>query len=233
MTGPRPAGNEARDPDSPKLSHTRSAECGKAQGMGMLRIGIVGCGTIGSALARAIDEGRIPALLTGLANRTRGRAEGLARSLRAAPPVLDVQWLARASDLVVEAARGKALCERLRRPEPCGRGSGSDSRADPGCTGRRVQPAPDRSPRRIRSADDRDRGCSLDHEPPDGAALDLFLDRVPGRLRVDRMEEGPRANVTAEGARQIPSRPTSVPGEICEEETLQASSRSGVLVRRQ
>ena len=77
----------------------------------MLTIGIVGCGTIGSALARAIDEGRIPALLTGLANRTRTRAEALARSLRATPPVLDVQGLVRASNLVVEAATGKVLEE--------------------------------------------------------------------------------------------------------------------------
>jgi aspartate dehydrogenase len=77
----------------------------------MLPIGIVGCGTIGSALARAIDEGRIPALLVGLANRTRGRAEELAGSLRTAPPVLDLRGLVRASDLVVEAATGKALEE--------------------------------------------------------------------------------------------------------------------------
>lgn len=47
-----------------------------------MAIGIVGCGTIGTALARAIDEGRIPALLSGLANRTQARAEALARSLR-------------------------------------------------------------------------------------------------------------------------------------------------------
>lgn len=77
----------------------------------MLAIGIVGCGTIGSALARAIDEGRIPALLAGLASRTRARAEALAGSLRTVPPVLDLQGLVRISDLVVEAATGQALEE--------------------------------------------------------------------------------------------------------------------------
>jgi aspartate dehydrogenase len=75
----------------------------------MLAMGIVGCGTIGSALARAVDDGKIPARLAGLATRTRDRAEALARSLRAVPPVLDVPELVRASDLVVEAATGKAL----------------------------------------------------------------------------------------------------------------------------
>ncbi len=79
--------------------------------MSQLNIGIVGCGTIGSAVARAIDEERIPAQLAALANRTRGRAEELARSLRTPPPVLDVAAVVRASDLVVEAATGGALEE--------------------------------------------------------------------------------------------------------------------------
>lgn len=79
--------------------------------MSLLNIGIIGCGTIGSAVARAIDEGRIPARLAALANRTPARAEELARSLRTPPPVLDVAALVRASDLVVEAATGTALEE--------------------------------------------------------------------------------------------------------------------------
>ncbi len=75
----------------------------------MLKIGIVGCGTIGSAIARAVDDGKIPAHLAGLANRTRGRAVALATTLRASPPVLDLPALVAASDLVVEAATGRAL----------------------------------------------------------------------------------------------------------------------------
>ncbi|HSB68004.1 MAG TPA: aspartate dehydrogenase [Candidatus Methylomirabilis sp.] len=75
----------------------------------MLGIGIVGCGTIGSALARAIEAGKIPARLAGLATRTRARAEELARALRLPPPVLDLPDLVRASDLVLEAATGKSL----------------------------------------------------------------------------------------------------------------------------
>jgi aspartate dehydrogenase len=79
--------------------------------MASLKIGIVGCGTIGTALARAMDDGRIPARLAGLANRTRTRAEALARSLRASPPVLTLPELVQVSDCVVEAATGDALQE--------------------------------------------------------------------------------------------------------------------------
>jgi len=77
----------------------------------MVRIGIVGCGTIGSALARAITEGGIPARLAGLCSRTPARAEALARSLQPVPPVLPLAELVRASDLVAEAAGGPALAE--------------------------------------------------------------------------------------------------------------------------
>jgi aspartate dehydrogenase len=75
----------------------------------MVRIGIVGCGTIGSGLAQAIVDGRIPARLSGLANRSRSRAEALAGRLVPRPPILDLPDLVRASDLVVEAATGEAL----------------------------------------------------------------------------------------------------------------------------
>ncbi|MCX5735719.1 MAG: DUF108 domain-containing protein [candidate division NC10 bacterium] len=72
----------------------------------MLTIGIAGCGTIGTGIARAIEAGRIPAALSGLHNRTRARAEALAGVLSPSPPVLDLLRLVRVSDLVVEAATG-------------------------------------------------------------------------------------------------------------------------------
>ncbi len=77
--------------------------------MVMVRIGIVGCGTIGSGLARAIAGGRIPAHFAGLTTRTRARAEALAAQLSPTPPILDLPDLVRASDLVVEAATGESL----------------------------------------------------------------------------------------------------------------------------
>jgi aspartate dehydrogenase len=77
----------------------------------MVRIGIVGCGTIGSSLARAIQDGRIPAVLAGLSSRTRSRAEALAASLRPVPPVLSLRELVQSSDLVAEAATIDAVAD--------------------------------------------------------------------------------------------------------------------------
>jgi aspartate dehydrogenase len=75
----------------------------------MVKIGIVGCGTIGSGVARAIEAGTIPAVLAGLHNRTQARAEALARSLSPSPPILGLSQLVQASDLVVEAATRESL----------------------------------------------------------------------------------------------------------------------------
>jgi aspartate dehydrogenase len=77
----------------------------------VISIGIVGCGTIGSAIAAAIHDGRIPAHLAGLTSRTPPRAEALARSLAPSPPVLGLQDLVNASDLVAEAASIAAVAE--------------------------------------------------------------------------------------------------------------------------
>lgn len=77
----------------------------------MISIGIVGCGTIGSAIARAIQDGRIRARLAGFASRTPVRAEAVARSLTCSPPVLGFHELIGASDLVAEAASIAAVAE--------------------------------------------------------------------------------------------------------------------------
>lgn len=77
----------------------------------MISIGIVGCGTIGSALATAIQERRIRANLAGFTSRTPSRAEALARSLTPSPPILSLQELVSASDLVAEAASIAAVAE--------------------------------------------------------------------------------------------------------------------------
>ena len=77
----------------------------------MVKIGIVGCGTIGTGIARAVESGRIPAVFSGLNNRTRAKADALARTLSPSPPVLDLPDLVRASTLVVEAATRESLAE--------------------------------------------------------------------------------------------------------------------------
>ncbi len=77
----------------------------------MISIGIVGCGTIGSALVAVVRAERLRVKLAGLASRTRTRAEALARSMTPSPPVLELHELVRASDLVVEAASVEAVAE--------------------------------------------------------------------------------------------------------------------------
>ena len=69
----------------------------------MLKIGIVGCGAIGQEIARAIDDGLVSVELCAICDVDRGRAETLARSLRAGTKVLEQPDVIRASDLVVEA----------------------------------------------------------------------------------------------------------------------------------
>ncbi len=75
----------------------------------MLKVGIVGCGFIGSTLARAIDEGTVNAELLGLYDRTPARAERLAASLSCRPHVLDVEEMAERCELVVESASQQAV----------------------------------------------------------------------------------------------------------------------------
>ncbi len=74
----------------------------------MLKVGIVGAGTIGRAVAQAIDRGEVRAELIGITSRTAGPAKALAASLACRPPVLELDDLIARADLVVEAAGGKA-----------------------------------------------------------------------------------------------------------------------------
>lgn len=71
----------------------------------MRRVGLVGCGAIGSALARAIerDYARV-ARVVALVDRERPNALTLQRQLASHPPVVSLPELIRRSDLVIEAA---------------------------------------------------------------------------------------------------------------------------------
>jgi len=75
----------------------------------MLKVGIVGAGTIGRGVAQAIDRGEVRAELAGIASRTAEKAKALADSLACRPPVLELDELIARADLIVEAAGGKAL----------------------------------------------------------------------------------------------------------------------------
>ncbi len=71
----------------------------------MVRVGIVGCGAIGSALARAIDRDYANvARVVALADQDPTRARTLTQSLRSRPAIVSLPQLIRRSDLVIEAA---------------------------------------------------------------------------------------------------------------------------------
>ncbi|OGB95546.1 MAG: aspartate dehydrogenase [candidate division NC10 bacterium RBG_16_65_8] len=69
----------------------------------MLRVGVIGCGTIGGEICLAIDSGQVQAELVGIHDVMATATERLARRLRQAPPVLSQEEVIDAADLVVEA----------------------------------------------------------------------------------------------------------------------------------
>jgi aspartate dehydrogenase len=77
-----------------------------------LRVGIVGCGAIGSVIARALDAGQVPGAVPAVLCDVRAdRAQALSAALTSRPPVADVTRLIEESDIVVEAAGAAAVAE--------------------------------------------------------------------------------------------------------------------------
>ena len=74
-----------------------------------MRVGIVGLGTIGCALCRAIDRGEVAAELVAVTTRQQDRARAFLHGLRHPPALLPLDELIRRSDLVIEAATQEAL----------------------------------------------------------------------------------------------------------------------------
>ena len=75
----------------------------------MVRVGLVGCGTIGSELALALQRHyRHAARITGLHDVDRTHAVALARRLHPHPPVVSLPALLRTSQLILEAASAEA-----------------------------------------------------------------------------------------------------------------------------
>jgi aspartate dehydrogenase len=70
----------------------------------MLKIGVIGCGTIGGEICRAIDNGLVNGDLVGVMDIDSAKAKEFAKSLKKRPPVLGQTDLIKACDLVVEAA---------------------------------------------------------------------------------------------------------------------------------
>jgi aspartate dehydrogenase len=87
-----------------------------------VRVGIVGCGAIGSAIARAVDAAQVPgAALAAVCDSQPERATALAESLASHPAACDLAGLIEACDIVVEAASAAALPEIARPALEAGR----------------------------------------------------------------------------------------------------------------
>jgi aspartate dehydrogenase len=71
----------------------------------MLKIGIVGCGTIGSSLARAVQERfRDNAELAALCDTAEEKASGLVKTLKNKPRILPAEELVEECDFIIEAS---------------------------------------------------------------------------------------------------------------------------------
>lgn len=70
-----------------------------------LRIGLIGCGTIGTRIARAIDDGEVSAVLTALHDQEADQIRLLVQTLNTqSPVVVSLEEVFQESDLIVEAA---------------------------------------------------------------------------------------------------------------------------------
>jgi aspartate dehydrogenase len=74
----------------------------------MLSVGVIGCGTIGSEICRAIDDGRVEAKLVGICELDAAKVAALLRTLAAPVPALSLTELIQSSELIVEAVSKKA-----------------------------------------------------------------------------------------------------------------------------
>lgn len=89
--------------------------------MERLKVGVVGCGTIGSLICQAIVE-EIPQMeLVAVSDANEGAAKSLAISLPEEVEVLSLEELVKKSSLIVEAASGKAVSTVVREAVELGR----------------------------------------------------------------------------------------------------------------
>ncbi|KKL71419.1 hypothetical protein LCGC14_2095120, partial [marine sediment metagenome] len=77
----------------------------------MKKIGLLGCGAIGTQIALAIDSGKIPATLTHVYDQSKEAAESLVSKLNNKPEIVENAHLLSSNhvDLVVEAASQDAV----------------------------------------------------------------------------------------------------------------------------
>ena len=77
--------------------------------MALKSIGIVGCGTIGQALLKAVEGGRLSVRIAGVTSRTERSAREFLSTFKDPPPYLALRELIGVSDLIIEAAGGSIV----------------------------------------------------------------------------------------------------------------------------
>ena len=84
--------------------------------MGKLKVGIIGCGTIGSEMAHACQTSLKDSVdLVGICDLIEEKAEMLRKSLKDKTPVLKIEDLVKKSGLIVEAASAKISADILKK----------------------------------------------------------------------------------------------------------------------
>lgn len=79
--------------------------------MRTLHFGIIGCGAIGSEIAKAIEEGIIPGKLVALYDLEERKAKNLVSQLKTRPKIINLQHLVKMADFIIEAAHPEAVKE--------------------------------------------------------------------------------------------------------------------------
>lgn len=89
--------------------------------MAISSIGIVGCGAIGKALVRAVEDGKLSVRIAGVTSRTETSAREFLAPFKNPPAYLPLDDLIAASDLLVEAAGGHVVAELARKAFAAGK----------------------------------------------------------------------------------------------------------------
>lgn len=76
-----------------------------------LRVGIVGVGAIGQTIAKALDQGKVAAILVAINEKDQAKAEAFASTLTHRPLILPLDKLIARSEVIIEAASQEALAE--------------------------------------------------------------------------------------------------------------------------
>jgi aspartate dehydrogenase len=84
-------------------------------------IGVIGCGSIGRSILRAVDDGRLNVSVAGVSSRTEDTARSFLATLTSPAPFLPRAEVIAASDLVIETAGGHVVPELARETFSAGK----------------------------------------------------------------------------------------------------------------